>query len=319
MSVENFLARVEEGRSVSGLTDDELLLAIPFILDELALQWFRQNANSWSTWLNFRSSLVAMYGDTNYQWRLEEQVAARVQGSDERISDFLVCLQSLYLKFQRPVTLSEQMDRAYRNMKPELRRAIRRFEFNDYNSLMTLAKEVERTSVPRGEARIPPNPEESLFPELAYRKKNKSPAPGNSSTKPGKDTAKDSSSTSRQSQDQLASLLAVLIKKLDGKGSFDNRPRQANNLTRSDSDRRKNPTRSNSQKGSSESSQQTKPQPNESRVYKTPKSEPPCFNCKSKDHGWKNCTSRWAKFCHICGKYEQVKQTCNSNYCQGNQ
>ena len=93
MSVENFLARVEEGRSVSRLTDDELLLAIPFILDGLALQWFRKNANSWSTWLNFRSSLVAMYGETSYQRRLEEQVAARVQGSDERISDFLVCLK----------------------------------------------------------------------------------------------------------------------------------------------------------------------------------------------------------------------------------
>ena len=231
-----------------------------------------------------------MYGDTSYQWRLEEQVAARVQGAVERISDFLVCLQGLYLKFLRLVTIKEQMDTAYRNMKPELRQASRRFEFSDYNGLMTLAKEVERTAVPEGEVRTAPKPDESLFPELAYRKKAKSLASGNSTHKSVKQTDNTNSQpASNQPQDQLTSLLSTLIKKLDQRGSFDNRAKQANNFVRSNSDPKRDQPSSDSQKHSVDSSRQVRPKINTPRMMQTPKSEPPCSNCNSKDHGWRNC------------------------------
>ena len=123
-----------------------------------------------------------MYGYTNCQSWLEKKVAAKIQGSDKRISDFWVCLEGLYLKFQRSVTINEQMNGAYCNMKPEFRRAIRRFKFSDYNGLMMLAKGVERTAVPEGEVRTPPKPDKSLFPDLVHSKKAKSPASGKHNT-----------------------------------------------------------------------------------------------------------------------------------------
>ena len=92
-SAENFLTRIEECRSVSGLTDEELLIGIPFILDKLPLQWFRNNSHAWPTWNHFRSAFLSRFGDINYQWRLEEQVATRYQGADERTADYLTCLQ----------------------------------------------------------------------------------------------------------------------------------------------------------------------------------------------------------------------------------
>ena len=46
-SVDNFLARLEEGRAVSFLSEEELMVAIPILLDGLALQWFRQNKSSY--------------------------------------------------------------------------------------------------------------------------------------------------------------------------------------------------------------------------------------------------------------------------------
>ena len=143
-SVDNFLARLEEGRAVSFLSEEELMVALPFLLDGLALQWFRQNKSSWPTWAHFRVAFRARFGDINYQWRLDEQVAGRVQGEDELTADYLTCLQGLYQKFERPVSLIEQMDRAYMNMRPELKRAIRRHEFRDYDQLTTLATDVER-------------------------------------------------------------------------------------------------------------------------------------------------------------------------------
>ena len=155
-SVDNFLARLEEGRAVSFLSEEELMIASPFLLDGLALQWFRMNKSSWPTWDLFRATFRARFGDINYQWRLDEQVASRVQGEDELTADYLTCLQCLYQKFERPVSLIEQMDRAYMNMRPELKRAIRRHEFRDYDQLTTLATDVERMLETLRVERVPP-------------------------------------------------------------------------------------------------------------------------------------------------------------------
>ena len=81
-SVDNFLACLEEGRAVSFLSEEELMVALPFLPDGPALQWFRQNKSSWPTWAHFRAAFRVRFGDINYQWRLDEQVAGRVQGED---------------------------------------------------------------------------------------------------------------------------------------------------------------------------------------------------------------------------------------------
>ena len=94
------------------------MVALPFLLDGLALQWFRQNKSPWPTWAHFRTAFRARFGDINYQWRLDEQMASRFQGEDELAADYLTCLQGLYQKFERPVSLIEQMDWAYMNMRP---------------------------------------------------------------------------------------------------------------------------------------------------------------------------------------------------------
>ena len=70
------------------------MVALPFLLDGLALQWFRQNKSSWPTWAHFRAAFRARFGDINYQWRLDEQVAGRVQGEDELTADYQTHLVS---------------------------------------------------------------------------------------------------------------------------------------------------------------------------------------------------------------------------------
>ena len=87
-SVDNFLARLEEGRAVSFLSEEELMIALPFLLDGLALQWFIQNKSSWPTWVHFRAAFRARFGDINYQWRLDDEVTSRVQGEDELTADY---------------------------------------------------------------------------------------------------------------------------------------------------------------------------------------------------------------------------------------
>ena len=81
---------------MSFLSEDEIMIPISFLLDGLALQSFRQNKSSWPTWLYFKAAFRARFGDINDQWRLDEQVAGRVQSEDEFTADYLTCLQGLY-------------------------------------------------------------------------------------------------------------------------------------------------------------------------------------------------------------------------------
>ena len=92
--VDNFLARLEESRAVSFLSEEELMVALLLLLDGLALQWFRQNKSSWTTWAHFRAGFRARFSDINYKGRLDEQVTGRVQGEDELTAEYLTCLQA---------------------------------------------------------------------------------------------------------------------------------------------------------------------------------------------------------------------------------
>lgn len=105
-----------------------------------------------------------------YKWRLKVKIATRYQSPDGRTADFLTFLHDLFIKFQRPVTMKEQMDKVHRNVRPDLRRSIRRFEFSDYNQLTLLATQVEtKMNLDRGKRSLP-SPVDCFFPELAYDK-----------------------------------------------------------------------------------------------------------------------------------------------------
>ena len=91
-------------------------------------------------------------------------MTGRVQGEDKFTADYLNCPQGLYQEFERPIALIKQMDRAYMNMRPRLKCAIRRQKFGDYNQLTTIATDVER---------VLPRPEGSFFSGFAYPSNNR--------------------------------------------------------------------------------------------------------------------------------------------------
>ena len=159
------------------------------------------------TWAHFRVEFCASFGDINYQLRLVKQVAGRVQGEEESTADCLTCLQGLYPKFERPVFLIEQMDRAYMNMRLELKHAIRRHEFEDYIQLTSIANDVERMLETIKFKSVPPRPEESCFPEFSYSSKNRLSSFPSNKEKPGRKMD--------MTVNRLLHSVAEIIRKLD--------------------------------------------------------------------------------------------------------
>lgn len=85
MSVESFLATVQNG--------------------DLPNERFSMNRSAMTFRGSFKTAFRVQFGDTNYQWKLDEHVVKRFQGRDELTSNYVICMQGLYRRFSSPDTL----------------------------------------------------------------------------------------------------------------------------------------------------------------------------------------------------------------------
>ena len=60
----------------------------------------------------------------------------RTQGPKESMDDYLIHLRGLIAMLKVRVPLAKQLDWAYRGLRPEFKKVIRKFEFRDFNDEM---------------------------------------------------------------------------------------------------------------------------------------------------------------------------------------
>jgi len=170
---EAFLVRVEEGRELFPVSDEDLFRCLPFFLSGTALYWFRNRRSEWRSWNEFVVAWRTRFGDPDFQFALRDEILRRTQGEHESVADYLTCMQALFDRLSPPWSMAEQLNYAHRNMLPRLQIAVRRDEFRDFASLELLASRIEVSQDAATRYRAPPAPERSLFPELAYRSPRK--------------------------------------------------------------------------------------------------------------------------------------------------
>lgn len=312
-SVDNFLWRVEEGQAASFLTDEEMLVAMPFLLKDIAWLWFRANRKMWTRWSQCRLAFRSRFGDAFFQEKLEEQILARRQGAEESAADYITCMYGLYELSERPIDMTTQLNRVYSNLRPEFRRAIRRFDFADYQGLGWLASEFERASTSFGEEIPTPPPEKSLIPEYAYQEKS-----GNSN-KPPQNQVQQKNSKGLENEDQLKKLTnrlettiaALETAKKDSKSKTNPQDKTNHNKTGGQNEPKKNP--SNKTKNA------------QGKKFETSKSEPQnvakegaentevkiCYNCREPGHYQMGCVKpRRKDYCRRCGNEGTTTKDC---------
>ncbi|XP_011859141.1 PREDICTED: uncharacterized protein LOC105556658 [Vollenhovia emeryi] len=171
---EEFLVRLKEGRALVPVPDEELFKCLPFFLSGIALQWFRRNKAQFRAWSGFEAAWRSRFGATDFQYALREEIMKRTQGEQEAVADYLTCLAAMFDRLTPPWPLEEQLNHALRNMLSRVQLAIHREEVRDFRALEQLATRYERACLAAKHYRAPPTPENSLFPDLAYRppKKN---------------------------------------------------------------------------------------------------------------------------------------------------
>ena len=168
-SAEDFLTRLEECRGVTPISDDDLLRALPLLLKDVALLWFRIRRDRWRSWPEFRADFRRRFSDHDFTARVKAQISSRTQGPRESIDDYLTHLEGLIAMLEGRMSQTDQLDWAYQGLRPEYKKMIRKLDFRDFDELARLGRSWEMTWAAAKEYRPPPPPESSFLPEFAYR------------------------------------------------------------------------------------------------------------------------------------------------------
>ena len=163
-----FLTRLDEGRSLVRICDSDLLRVIPFFMSGIALNWFRSSKYLWRTYGDFDRACRISFSDPDLEFELRQEIYRRTQGERESVSDYLTCMKAMFDKLTPPLTESEEIRYAHRNLLPRIHLAIHRANARSFEQLQYLDMNAEKGYRVATAYRHPPTLDRSLLTELAY-------------------------------------------------------------------------------------------------------------------------------------------------------
>ena len=137
---EDFLSRLNVCKATFGFSLEDLLRTLPAVFDAETTLWFDREFRNWTTFDEFVEAFRLQYGADDIQERLRQEKEHRTQGPNEDVSTYLTKLRVLLDRVRPVFALTEQLDRAYRNMHPSYRQRISRDLFVSFAELQKLGK-----------------------------------------------------------------------------------------------------------------------------------------------------------------------------------
>ena len=121
---ENYLTRLNEGGAICPVDDEVLLRLLPFFLLGIALSWYRSMQSTWRTFDQFASAFRSRFSDSDFQFELRQEIHKRTQGPRESVADYLTCMLAMYDRLEPPLSESEEISYAHKNLLPRLQLTI---------------------------------------------------------------------------------------------------------------------------------------------------------------------------------------------------
>lgn len=168
----SFIERLDELMDAYGVNGIEILKALPELLRDHALLWYRNGKDSWHDYDGFRNHFKRSFFPPGYAQSLEEELRKRTQGENEPFREFVVALSTLARRngnFSR----YRLLELLYANMRPEYKIMVCWNDFTTLDELIDKAENYEAYVRARNSFRPPPTPAVALVPELAYTPRNR--------------------------------------------------------------------------------------------------------------------------------------------------
>ncbi|XP_050512090.1 uncharacterized protein LOC126888115 [Diabrotica virgifera virgifera] len=138
----DFIERIDELSLAYEVDKQDLLKALPELLGDHALLWYRNNNRHWDSWTDFNKDFKKAFYPREYLLQLEEQIRNRKQRKNEPVDRYITDIQTL-IRREGSFSRNQELDRIYKNMLPEYKLYARRRDFEDLSGLQELAQEYE--------------------------------------------------------------------------------------------------------------------------------------------------------------------------------
>ena len=146
-----FLQRLGDLQHSYMVTPAQIIQCLSEILKGRALGWYRLRRTEWQSWDDFVTDFRAFFLTAEDENELEATIVRRVQRPGEAATDFILDLLPLMQQYGK-YSPEQQVNRAYRNLRPEYRRYIKPTEFATLPELMRLAAHQDKVAAEEKEA-----------------------------------------------------------------------------------------------------------------------------------------------------------------------
>ena len=114
-----FIRRLGECKDSVGVSESDLLQAIPTVLSRAAADWWSAEQNEISTWREYKNAFRARFIGRLDGDDLIDSLSRRTQAKGESISGFLTAFKLKLKSFRRPPDERTQLEIIYKNLLPE--------------------------------------------------------------------------------------------------------------------------------------------------------------------------------------------------------
>lgn len=313
-SAEEFLIAIREKRRGTDISDQEMLWAVPSLLEGVALRWYRLENHLWLNWSDFEDHFRVHFCDKNFQLRIREELHDRTQGKGEKLNDYLTWFRYI-MQFLEPLPgIEEQLDLAYNNLNPEYKLRIDRNDFDSFYEFEEIGRSYEARKLSCSRYRPPFKTPGQLFPEAVFKSEvGDTRRRGANERFYSKNNSRDRVCAAVESNEIESEKKEESMKNSNRSRVFKNSSR-ARSFVPKNSNRGKiiqaeNDESSEEQNDDQAAVEAAEPRPGNSSGF--PPVEYLCWNCRKVGHPYKKCTAKKTIFCYDCGKPDVTRNKCS--------
>lgn len=165
----DFLECLEEQRVARGMTKAKLFAAVPELLKDEALTWFRAHRQTIWDYDSFVRELASAFRPCKYEFHLWDEIRNRRQGDMERVVVYTSAMEGLFRGLPAAVQPDERLRWVKRNLLPYYQQLLIGRSVETMTDLEKLCREAEKVRFRMGEFRSQLcKPGRVCEPDLAY-------------------------------------------------------------------------------------------------------------------------------------------------------
>lgn len=139
---EDFLDRLKDLHRGFKVKPEEVLPCLAEVFRGEALQWYWNRYLEWKTWEEFLRAFHKNFLPRNRLIDLEDNIRDRIQKPGEKTRAYIRDLETM-IRRHGSFNEEQKLERAYRNLRPELEKFIRKTEVETVDDLLERAEELE--------------------------------------------------------------------------------------------------------------------------------------------------------------------------------